>query len=374
MSSKNIFISVGPQNTDNQKKFLANLKERLKAEGFDFKIIGENTFGAEPPWKTITDSIDNCSGVVVVALEKTYVKLGSENRGGDNEIPLNDVRIPTPWNQIETGLAYFKGLPILMIMEEGIKSEGLLSTGYDWYAMKCELSDSVFASVKFNNVFTSWKLKVEQGSQKSKKPHGFNPGEMTIGELINALKASHLYSTLSAIVALTIGSFLFGQFLSKNGFSLRFPRDRSLKEVRDSIRRANRDIRIPANAYIKSTSTVISGGVWGDDLIQSSKNAPGDTVEYSFASSDTIYNLSIKYASMDSRPVRIFLDDNEIQERKLYCEQPTEGNGRNNVREYVVANNIRMNKGSHLMKIVSAGNEAQNHIPHFQEIIFYKVD
>ena len=70
-----------------------------------------------------------CAGAVVIALERTYFAEGIDKRGGGEtrERILKDVRLPTTWNHIEAALSYAQGLPLLVIVEEGLKEEGLLA-------------------------------------------------------------------------------------------------------------------------------------------------------------------------------------------------------------------------------------------------------
>lgn len=111
-------------------------------------------------------------------------------------------------------MAYAKGIPILVILENGIRTEGLLEKGYDWYVMTVTLNQQSLTTLEFNGVLSSWKKKVEQYSHdKSKVPPQpkFIPSELTIGELISNMKPAQLWGILAALVALMIGIFVVGQ-------------------------------------------------------------------------------------------------------------------------------------------------------------------
>ena len=45
---------------------------------------------------------------------------------------LENEGLPTVWNQIEAAMAYTLGRPLLVIVEDGLVSEGLLEGKYDW--------------------------------------------------------------------------------------------------------------------------------------------------------------------------------------------------------------------------------------------------
>ena len=73
--------------------------------------------------------------VVVIALERLFVATGSEKAGGASETKLADLKIATSWNHIEAALAYSRGYP-LCPGQEGVRPDGLLEKGFDWYVQK----------------------------------------------------------------------------------------------------------------------------------------------------------------------------------------------------------------------------------------------
>jgi hypothetical protein len=134
MNEKNVFVSVGGTFTDEQEAFVRAVEDRLRSEGLIPYTIGRNAFSADAPLKAVSQLLDKCSGIVVIALERMYFQNGLEKRGGGSkELLLTNIKIATPWNHIEAAMAYSRGYPLMVIVEEGVKSEGLLENGYDWY-------------------------------------------------------------------------------------------------------------------------------------------------------------------------------------------------------------------------------------------------
>lgn len=82
--------------------------------------------------------------------------------------------IPTVWNQIEATMAYTLGHPLLVVVEDGLKYEGLLETGYDWYVMHIKPNESLLASAEFQGVFADWKRRVlaYQAQKEQQKQRG----------------------------------------------------------------------------------------------------------------------------------------------------------------------------------------------------------
>ena len=208
MSELNVFVSVGGTATEQQEAFVRAVEDRLRSEGLVPHTVGRNTFSADAPLKTVTELIDKCTGAVVIALERSYFASGTEKHGGPKEIALSEVRLPTPWNQIEAAMAYARGLPLMVVVESGLKSEGLLERGNDWYVQWMKAEPAALNSNEFNGVLASWKQKMIQTPKIASlsKP----ASDLTVVELIGSLKPSQLWSVLVALAALVAGAFALG--------------------------------------------------------------------------------------------------------------------------------------------------------------------
>ncbi|WP_394808165.1 hypothetical protein [Nitrosomonas sp.] len=209
MSELNVFVSVGGTATEQQETFVRAVEDRLRSEGLIPHTAGRNTFSADSPLKTVTQLLDSCSGTVVIALERMYFPVGADKRGGPKESPLVDVKLATPWNQIEAAMAYSRGHPLLVIVEQGIKNEGLLERGHDWYIQSVKPDPSALATTEFNGVLSSWKQKlVKRPLTSASVPK--NPSELTVGELVGSMKPSQLWSLLGTVAVLVAGAFALG--------------------------------------------------------------------------------------------------------------------------------------------------------------------
>jgi hypothetical protein len=156
--------------------------------------------------------MNKCSGTVIIALERTYFPSGVEKRGGPNATSLIEARYPSPWNQIEAGMAYSRGHPLMVIVEKGLRQEGLLERGNEWYVQCVDPTAPTLTTLEFNGVLASWKEKVAQYAV-SGSPISLDvghPEQLTIGQLVKNMKPSHLWSSLAALAALAGGSFALG--------------------------------------------------------------------------------------------------------------------------------------------------------------------
>ena len=219
MRQINVFISVGGTATDAQENFVSSIENRLRSENLIPNTVGRNKFSADSPLKTVSELMNECSGTLIVALERRYFPSGIEKRGGTKETKLTETKIPTPWNQIEAAMAYSKGQPLLLIIEEGLKTEGLLENGYDWYVMQLKPVETSLTTTEFNGVLASWKNKVEaydlNKDKKLAEIKAIDPASLTIGDLIKNLKAAQLWAILVALIGIIVGAFSLGQYLAK---------------------------------------------------------------------------------------------------------------------------------------------------------------
>lgn len=218
MKGNNIFISVGGTANEKQESFVSAIESRLKSENLIPNTVGRNKFSCDSPLKTIVELLDECSGTIIIALERTYFPMGIEKRGGRMESTISDVKFPTPWNQIEAAMAYSKGQPIMLIIEDGLRNEGLIEQGHDWYVLRVKLDNSSLYSPEFNGVLSSWKKKVEEYQSKlitNVNTKKIDPSTLTIGEIIKGLKPAQLWAILVALAGVISGAFFIGQYFGK---------------------------------------------------------------------------------------------------------------------------------------------------------------
>jgi hypothetical protein len=199
MTQLDVFVSVGGTANDQQEAFVRAIEDRLRSEGLVPHTAGRNTFSSDAPLRTVIDLLDKCSGTVVIALERFFFESGVEKRGGPKQNILGNVRLPTPWNQIEAAMAYTRGHPIMIIVESGLTSGGLLERGNDWHIQWVDPNVAALNTVEFKGVLASWKDKMIHSSKRLVRSK--DPSDLTVAELIGGLKATQLWSMLGALAA-----------------------------------------------------------------------------------------------------------------------------------------------------------------------------
>lgn len=201
-----VFISVGSTKKPEQEEFIQAVEQFLRDNGLNPRCVGRTDFSSVQPLKFIEKIMGQCSGTVIIALERIHIQNGLEKRGSEAEKVLTDVNVSTVWNQIEAGMAYLLGHPLLVVVERGLRKEGLLEPGYDWYIQSVDLGDSTLHSREFAGVFADWKRRVDEfyenkDKRSSSSPGVIDPEKLTIGQILGALKPAQLWTIIGTLAA-----------------------------------------------------------------------------------------------------------------------------------------------------------------------------
>lgn len=206
-----VFLSVGATATEEQEKFVSAIEDRLRSAGLIPHTVGRSDFSSDSPLTLVRELMDRCCATVVVALERMYFEKGLDKPGGPKQSALNNVRLATPWNQVEAAMAYSRNHPLLVIVENGIKSEGLLERGYEWYVLWVDKDVPSLNTKEFNGVFSNWKDKVAQSASKA-KTYKYDEN-VPVTTLLGSLNPRQLWGALTVLAALLAGSFALGNLL-----------------------------------------------------------------------------------------------------------------------------------------------------------------
>ena len=96
----------------------------------------------------------------------------------------------------------------MVVVESGLKSEGLLERGNDWYVQWIKPDAAALSTTEFNGVLANWKQKLLQSPKKLTMQK--TASELTVAELIGGLKPTQLWSVLGALTVLIAGAFALG--------------------------------------------------------------------------------------------------------------------------------------------------------------------
>jgi hypothetical protein len=205
--STDVFLSVGRTSTPEQESFVTALEDALRSEGLAPRTVGRTDRSSIAPLKRIAEVMDECHGTVVLAYERTHSPLTIDRPSSPSEQRLADVRLPSVWNQIEAAMSYSRGLPLLVVVEHGLRDEGLLEARYDWFVQWLDLTEQALGSNEFRAVLADWakRVKEHQNAPPASAPvTPTNPAERSLKELVGALTLPQLWAGLGSCAAVLI--------------------------------------------------------------------------------------------------------------------------------------------------------------------------
>jgi hypothetical protein len=204
MATPRIFISMGTPYTENYTGFRDGLERFLRDQcAADPRIIGRNEYPAGSPLTKIKEVMQTCSGVIVVAYERKYLNDGVERRTGDNPRALVNSSYTTPWNHIESSMAFTLDIPLYIICEKGLIEEGLIETKVDWYVQYADIAPQSLSRSEVAESLRNWvSTKVVPHGRRRVRLFRNIQGTLPFGEMTGR----EVFETLAVLfVAFTLG-------------------------------------------------------------------------------------------------------------------------------------------------------------------------
>lgn len=208
-------MSVGSGLSAEQETFVQAIEARLRAEGFTPHTLDRNEWSTLAPLHAVEELMGRCRGAVIIGLERYRFPKGVERRGSALQRETGPVCLPTSWNQIEAALAHSKRLPLLVVIDEQLKADGLLEPGHDWYVARVALQADALQTASFNGLLKDWGSRIAAASgsaatESLTKSSPLDPTKTSIGALISALRPAEFWALLAAIAVVLAGSFGLG--------------------------------------------------------------------------------------------------------------------------------------------------------------------
>lgn len=133
-----VFLSIAAPYLERQQEFLDCLRSYLIYRQLEPKTVGETEYSMDVPLVAVRRLELECYGVLAVAFRRSYIVKGVMRPGADLPSPddprkpkykptdISDTWETSPWIHIEAAMAFQLGLPVLIIRENGVRSEGML--------------------------------------------------------------------------------------------------------------------------------------------------------------------------------------------------------------------------------------------------------
>lgn len=124
-----VFVSCPTSLNNSQENSRKIILKQLNNLGMEPRALGRSDYPIEYPLREVLVIAKHCSGAVILGFEQFTTKSGVLKRG-TKEKRIIDYKIsfPTPWNQLEAGLLFTLGTPLLVFKEKNI-SGGVFDPG-----------------------------------------------------------------------------------------------------------------------------------------------------------------------------------------------------------------------------------------------------
>ncbi len=159
-----VFVSYPKPFLRRQQAFIDSLCDYLHERGLEPRTLGVTDYDMDAPLKAIRRLMMESNGLITIAFRRTRIIEAHSRPGtdadGPSESTIKDQWLTSPYCQIEPAMAYQIGLPVLILRERGVMSEGLLEQGVVGLYMPVfdlNVPDAkYFASHEWNDCIWKW--------------------------------------------------------------------------------------------------------------------------------------------------------------------------------------------------------------------------
>lgn len=171
-----IFLSRPNPFTNEQAYFLDKLIQKMSVTMLENITLEAQDYNPYESLTCLSELIKRCYGMIIVAFGQYYIEEGTSKKGAitqenffdSYENSINQLWVTSPFCHIEGAIAFGNHLPILILEQYNLKTEGMLKTGdHAIHGPKFEIKninqiESYFSEPSFINSFNIWYDKVMQ--------------------------------------------------------------------------------------------------------------------------------------------------------------------------------------------------------------------
>ncbi len=117
-----VFLSCPSDWSTAQGRVRKRIIAQLDRAGLEWRSLGKSDYPTTFPLREVLVIAKHCSGGVILGFSQFEVSGGIWRRGSRTERRQRGrIAFPTPWNQLEAGVLFSLGLPLLVFREDGVK-------------------------------------------------------------------------------------------------------------------------------------------------------------------------------------------------------------------------------------------------------------
>lgn len=167
-----VFVSCPTVLSTDQDAARNIIMEELELLHLEPRALGRTDYPTDLPLREVYVMATHCSGGVILGFEQFFAQEGTFKRDTAGENCVNTgISYPTPWNQLESGVLFGLGLPLLVFREAGI-SGGIFDPGVtDVFVHQIPTADSSEQTrQEMREVFLKWQARVREHYYRDRRP------------------------------------------------------------------------------------------------------------------------------------------------------------------------------------------------------------
>lgn len=133
----NVFLSRPNPFLNNHQRFLDRLQQMLDRYDISTITLQAGDYDLSDSINYLKGMIRRCYGIVVVAFKQMYIEVGYKKKGavdnshffGSQEENISGQSLTSPFCHIEGAIGLDNDLPLLILVEDGVREEGIIKGG-----------------------------------------------------------------------------------------------------------------------------------------------------------------------------------------------------------------------------------------------------
>ena len=124
-----VFVSSPTSLSPAQSRCRQRIFRLLDDLNLEPRALGQSDYPTQLPLREVHTIARHCSGAIILGFEQVRADTGMTKPGTSKQAPIgNPVSFPSPWNQLEAGILFSMGLPMMVFREPTI-SGGIFDSG-----------------------------------------------------------------------------------------------------------------------------------------------------------------------------------------------------------------------------------------------------
>lgn len=106
---------------------------------FEARALGRSDYPTELPLREVLVIAKHCAGGIILGFEQIWCERGERKRGTPVSARLKKpISLPTPWNNLEAGILFGLGLPLLIFEKKEFMEASSTTESRMYLSMTCQ--------------------------------------------------------------------------------------------------------------------------------------------------------------------------------------------------------------------------------------------